>query len=323
MKRNGRPWRKLLLLLGGGLLLAVAARVGSRLVTADAIRPGDRGKINVFVSVLPQKYFVERIGGERVSVTVMVGPGQNPATYEPLPQQMRALTEADLYFRIGVPFETAWIDRLQALNRELIMVDTREGVALREMEQACHGSEAETADLHAHGHHGEGLLDPHIWLDPLLVKIQAETVYRALAAFDPGARDYYQANLARFHADLDQLHTELQATFDRLKVKTLMVYHPAWGYLADRYGLKQVALEVEGKEPGPRKLAQLIDYAKAEGIRVIFIQSQFNSAAAEAVARAVNGQVVSIDPLAEDYLTNMRRIAQAIKGSYDTSGESN
>ena len=115
----------------------------------------------------------------------MVGPGQNPATYEPLPQQMRALTEADLYFRIGVPFETAWIDRLQALNRELIMVDTREGVALREMEQACHGSEAETADLHAHGHHGEGLLDPHIWLDPLLVKIQAETVYRALAAFDP------------------------------------------------------------------------------------------------------------------------------------------
>ena len=310
MKRNGRPWRKLLLLLGGGLLLAVAARVGSRLVTADAIRPGDRGKINVFVSILPQKYFVERVGGERVSVTVMVGPGQNPATYEPLPQQMRALTEADLYFRIGVPFETAWIDRLQALNRELIIVDTREGVALRNGAGLSWVRRKRRIHVPLCG----GLLI-YIWLDPLQVKIQAETVYRALAAFDPGA-GLLSSEPCTLPRRLDQLHTS-QATFDRLS-EALMVYHPAWGYLADRYGLKQVA-QREGKNRAP--LAQLIVTRKQD--RMIFIQSQFNSAAAEAVARAVNGQVVSIDPLAEDYLTNMRRIAQAIKGSYDTSGESN
>ena len=326
MNKHQRPWGKVLSLFGGGLLLAVAVGVGSKLFTSVTLRDGERDKIKVFVSILPQKYFVERIGGERVSVSVMVGPGQNPATYEPLPQQMSALAETHIYFRIGVPFETAWIDRLQRLNPEMIMVDTREGVPLREVEDAiCHapGEEAAEADTpDGHGHNGTGLKDPHIWLDPLLVKVQAETVYRTLAAFDPDYREYYQANLNRFHTELDQLHAELQATFDGLKRKTLMVYHPAWGYLTDRYGLKQVPLEVEGKEPGPRELAQLIDYAKAQGIRVVFIQRQFNSTAAEAVARAVNGRVVTIDPLAEDYLTNMRRIAQAIKGSYETSGKS-
>ena len=323
VKKNERTWGKVLFLLGAGLLLAAAVRVGSKPLTSNALRHGDNDRIKIFVSILPQKYFVERIGGERVSVAVMVGPGQNPATYEPLPQQMRALAEADIYFRIGVPFETAWIGRLQALNRALIMVDTRKGVTLREMEHNCYTpAGGAPADLDLPHHHRDGLPDPHIWLDPLLVKTQAETVCRALVAFDPGQEDYYQANLTRFLMELDELHAELEATFDGLKMKTLMVYHPAWGYLTDRYGLKQVALEVEGKEPGPRELAQLIDFAKAEGIRVIFIQSQFNSAAAEAVARAVHGRVVAIDPLAEDYLTNMRRIAQAIKGSYGTSGES-
>ncbi|HHW11812.1 MAG TPA: zinc ABC transporter solute-binding protein [Firmicutes bacterium] len=323
MKQKGRLWGKVLVLLGGGLLLAAAVRIGGKLVTSDVLRRRDRERINVFVSILPQKFFVERIGGERVTVSVMVGPGQNPATYEPLPQQMKALTEAHIYFRIGVPFETAWLDRLSALNPELIMVDTREGIALRQMEHhSCHAPAVETAEPDAAAHHRAGLPDPHIWLDPLLVKIQAETVYRALAAFDPEHQGYFKANLDRFHAELEQLHAELQAIFDGLEKKTLMVYHPAWGYLTDRYGLKQVPLEVEGKEPGPRELAQLIDYAKTQGIRVVFIQRQFNSTAAEAVARAVNGQVVSIDPLAEDYLTNMRRIAQAIKESNDRSGES-
>jgi len=322
VNKNERRSGKALSLIGGGLLLAMAVVVGSKLFTSVALRQGDADQIRVFVSILPQKYFVERIGGERVSVDVMVGPGQNPATYEPLPQQMSALAATDIYFRIGVPFETAWIDRLPALNPALVMVDTREGVALRAVEHACHPPGEETADLDAADHAGTGLQDPHIWLDPLMVKIQAETVYQTLAAFDPGHQGYYQANLTSFCADLDQLHAELQTAFDGLKRKTLMVYHPAWGYLADRYGLKQVPLEVEGKEPGPREMARLIDYAKAEGIRVIFIQSQFNSAAAEAVARAVNGRVVSIDPLAEDYLTNMRRIARAIKESYDDNGES-
>lgn len=322
MKKDRMFWGKALLLVSGGLLLAVALQVGSRYIPSGGV--GQPGKISVFVSILPQKYFVERVGGDQVAVSVMVGPGQSPATYEPLPQQMSALATAQIYFRIGVPFETAWIDKLQTLNRELILVDLREGVPLRTMETPHHHPPAETTagTVHSDHYHGGGLEDPHIWLDPLFVKIQAETIYRALAALDPSQRDYYQANLIAFQRELDQLHAELKQAFAGLKLKSIMVYHPAWGYLTDRYGLKQVAIEVEGKEPGPRELAQLIDYAKTEGIRVVFIQKQFNSAAAEAVARAVNGQVVAIDPLAEDYLTNMRRIARAIQGSHDQSGES-
>lgn len=304
------------------LFLAIAVGVGTKYIASNQIDHPD--KIKVFVSILPQKYFVERIGGDLVIVEVMVGPGHNPETYEPLPQQMEALANSHLYFRIGVPFESAWIDKLQAINRGLIMVDTREGIPLRNMETFhSHGDPEEvvTAISNHQTQHGAGMKDPHIWLDPVYVKIQAETICRALADYDPGHRDFYEANLRAFQADLDALDQELAATFRSLAVKKLLVFHPAWGYLTDRYGLEQIPLEVEGKEPGPRELAQWVDFAKAEGIRVIFVQSQFNTAAAETVARAVTGQVVFLDPLAEDYLANMRRIARAIQRSYDANGE--
>ena len=307
VERKERRWRKGTFFFGCCLLLMVMLRVGTTyLSTGKEIQTE---QIKVFVSILPQKYFVQRIGGAHVAVEVMVGPGQNPATYEPLPQQMGALAHAQLYFGIGVPFETAWIDKLRELNPDLLMIDTREGVPLRSMETPHHHGDGEgEAD-----HHEAGLLDPHIWLDPLFVKIQAETICRALAALDPGHQEDYTTNLAVFLAELDQLHADLTVAFQSLPTKKLMVFHPAWGYLTDRYGLTQVPIEVEGKEPGPREMAKLIDYARAEGIRVIFIQSQFNTEAATAVARAVNGQVVSIDPLAEDYLDNLRQIAQVIR----------
>ena len=314
MESNERRWRKGVILFGCGILLVIMFGVGTTYISTGKVTRSEQ--VKVFVSILPQKYFVQRIGGEQVAVEVMVGPGQNPATYEPLPRQMSALARTQLYFRIGVPFEDAWIDKLQELNPDLLMIDTRQGVPLRSME-IPHHHEGEV------DHHEIGLLDPHIWLDPIYVKIQAETICRALAALDPAHQEDYKANLAVFWRDLDQLHEELMVAFQGLPTKKLMVFHPAWGYLTDRYGLTQIPLEVEGKEPGPRELAQLIDYARAEGIRVIFIQSQFNTEAAAAVARAVNGQVVAIDPLAEDYLDNMRRIAQVMKRSHDENGECN
>ncbi|HHT49837.1 MAG TPA: zinc ABC transporter solute-binding protein [Firmicutes bacterium] len=303
------------------LLLAMVIGVGTKASSSGEIKQLE--KIKVFVSILPQKYFVERIGGDQVTVAVMVGPGQNPATYEPLPQQMSALATTQLYFRIGVPFETAWIDRLSELNRDLVVIDTREGIPLRKMESSHYHREEESRADAFQAEPGEGLKDPHIWLDPVYVKRQAATICRALAALDPAHRGLYEANLFAFQKDLDELDQELSTAFRSLAVKKLMVFHPAWGYLTDRYGLEQIPLEVEGKEPGPRELAHAIDYAKAAGIRVIFIQSQFNAAAAEAVARAVGGRVVTIDPLAEDYLTNMRRIAQTIKRSYGADEDRN
>ncbi len=274
----------------------------------------ENGSLKVFVSILPQKYFVEKIGGKLVKVGVLVGPGQNHDSYEPLPKQMAALAEADLFFRIGVPFEAVLIDRIQELNPSLKVVDTREGITLRPIEGAHrHGAAEEGSDTAVpEPVDRDEVKDPHIWLDPLLVKIQAETICRALITLDPDHQAFYEENLRRFQAELDGLDRELAEVFRAAKVDKIMVYHPAWGYLTDRYGLEQIPIEVEGKEPGPQQLAQVIERAKREGIRVVFVQSQFDTRAAESVARAVNAQVVTLDPLAEDYLTNLRQMAEAL-----------
>ncbi|NLW55212.1 MAG: zinc ABC transporter solute-binding protein [Firmicutes bacterium] len=312
MNQKGRKRRWFLLL--PVLLAIILVVVGLGWKNATLRKLARTGPLIVFVSILPQKYFVERVGGRRGKVAVLGGPGQNPVSFEPLPKQMAALAEADLFFRIGVPFETALIDRIQELNPGLNMVDTREGIPLRPIEGA-HQHEAPERRRNAQEPESverNEMMDPHIWLDPLLVKIQAETICRALVALDPINQAFYEENLRLFQAELDQLDRELAATFRAAQVEKIMVYHPAWGYLTDRYDLEQIPIEVEGKEPGPQQLAQVIERAKQEGIRVIFVQSQFDTRTAESVARAVDGKVLTLDPLAEDYLTNLRQIAQTI-----------
>ena len=318
MNNNRRSVWKVAIPFLSLLLLIVGVVIGIKSRNTITSHLSEGGQLKVFVSILPQKYFVERIGGEKVAVSVLVGPGQNPATYEPLPKQMAALTEANIYFRIGVPFEMVWIDKIQALNPQLLIVDTREGIKLRAMEGAHEHNEVEAgSEDHDHGSlTTKEVKDPHIWLDPLLVKIQAQTICRELSNIDPINKRFYEQNLRNFCADLDRLHWEMAATFQTLTVKKLMVFHPAWGYLTERYGLQQIPIEVAGKEPGPQELAQVIEQAKQEGIKVIFIQAQFSTEAALSVARAVEGKVVAIDPLAEDYISNLRMIAETIKKGF-------
>lgn len=258
-------------------------------------------QLRIFVSILPQKFFVNKIGGDHVDVSVLVGPGQNPATYEPLPKQMGALSESALYFRIGVPFETSWHQRIRDLNPNLKIVDTREGITLRSME----GSRGED--------NKNNLKDPHIWLDPLLVKVQAETIYRELSDMDPKNRNFYEENLLKFQAELDQLDKDLSSVFATLPVGKLMVFHPAWGYLFERYNLLQIPIEIEGKEPGPRELTHLVELAQREEIKVIFIEEQFDTTTAISIAEAIGGKVVKLDPLSEDYFSNLRQIAKVIR----------
>ena len=257
---------------------------------------GDNETIKVFVSIQPQAYFVERIGGNRVDVKVMVRPGFSPATYEPIPQQMAALGKARLYFRIGVPFEDVWISRLGRVNPDMQIIDTRKGITLLPMK-----------GLHGHG----GLKDPHIWLSLRLVKVQAQNICDALVDRDPGHAVFYRKNLETFHRDLDTLDKEIAGTLDKLRNRKFIVFHPSLGYFARDYHLEQIPIEVEGKDPGARTLAHLIDTARQEDIRVVFVQAQFSKTYAKTVARAIDGKVVQIDPLAaEDYMENMRKIAQ-------------
>lgn len=291
------------------LMVLAAVLIGFSLVGPVALGRVSAEPISVFVSILPQKYFVERIGGEHVEVHVMVGPGQNPETYDPTPKQMRALSDAQLYFRIGVPFEQIWLDRWLSSNPNLIVVDTQAGVPLRDVEAHVHAVDGRFL-VHAH-HAGEK--DPHIWLAPNLVKIQAQTIFDALAQVDPAHRQEYAENLAAFQADLDQLDQEIRATLSDLQNRTMMVFHPAWGYFTDAYGLRQIPIELGGKEPSAREMADLIELAKQEQVKAIFVQSQFSTKAAAAIAQAVNADVVQLDPLAYDYLNNLRHIAETIK----------
>ena len=278
--------------------------------------------MTVFTSIVPQEYFVERIAGDRVDVQALVRPGSSPATYEPGPRQMAALSEAKLFFRIGVPFENAFIPKIEDSMKGLRIVDTRKGLTLRKMKVAHdhdeeHGHKAEHDDHHAeHDDHGhEGGSDPHIWTSPRLVKVQAATIASALSEVDPAGKAIYAANLASLNEDLDALDTHLKKALAPIKGKSFMVFHPSWGYFADAYGLAQEPIEIEGKDPSGRQLDRMIVMAKEEDIRVIFVQPQFSKKSAGRIAKAIDGVVVPIDPLARDYINNLEKVAVTVRQS--------
>ncbi len=257
-------------------------------------------QITVTVSILPQKYFVERIGGDRVQVNVMVGPGADPHSYEPQPQQMRALGQSAAYFSIGIDFEKAWLGRFAAANDKMAMVDTIAHIQRMPLAQGPSGT----------GQPGGGEPDPHVWLSPELVKVQSQAIYEALARIDPGHQASYKANLDAFDADIDQLEADIRDTLKGLQNCRFMVFHPAWGYFANDFGLEQISIEVGGQEPSAQELAALISEARQGGIRVVFAEPQFSTRSAETIASEIGGRVLLIDDLAEDWLANMRTVAK-------------
>lgn len=275
---------------------------------------GSTDKLSVTVSIVPQKYFVERIAGERVVVNVMVLPGNNPATYEPKPEQLTALSEAVAYFSIGVPFEEVWLDKIAAANDRMMMVDTAAGI--RRVPVDGH-YKVELGGLPESDAEGR---DPHIWLSPSLVKIQAQNIYRALAELDPARKTEYEVNLNRFIEDIDDMITDVRETLADVPNRKFIVFHPAWGYFGDDFELEMIPIEVGGQEPSAAELADLITVAREEGIKVIFAQPEFSTQKAEVIAREIGGEVVLINPLAEDWLGNMRLVADTFARVLSESG---
>ena len=256
-------------------------------------------KISVFVSILPQADFVKRVGGEHVEVEVLVGPGQSPATYEPTPRQVSRLSRSMAYFRIGVPFENMFIKRMPGVLKGLDIIDMRRGVELRYFRRSK-------------GHEAP---DPHIWLDPKRVKILADTVSKALARIDPANKAVFKDNLRSFQSDLDRLDNTISDTLTPLKGERIYVFHPAFGYFCDSYGLIQVAVETEGKGPGPKGLASLIRRARADRVKVIFVQPQYAKKAAHTIASAIGGAVVPMNPLPRDYFKALEGMAAKVQNA--------
>jgi zinc transport system substrate-binding protein len=265
----------------------------------------------VSVSILPQAYFVEKIADDTVEINVMVGPGHSPATYEPKPQQMAALDKSSLYFSIGVPFERTWLPKLAAAAPHMRVVATDEGIAKRMM-----GAHDHDHEHHNHAKH-EGTPDPHIWLDPILVKSQVSTIATALIEAFPAHKARYEYNVQAFMAELDALHASIKAKLDPLHDATFMVFHPSWGYFAQRYHLNQVAIEVEGKEPKPAALGSLITKAKAEKVRAVFVSPQFSTKSAQTIAHEIGAHVVALDPLSvaweEELLKSVNILSNSLK----------
>ena len=250
----------------------------------------------VFVSIAPQKFFVERIGGNEVRVEVMLNPGESPATFNPNPKKISRLAYAKLYFSIGVPFEKVWISRIKNIQPKLKIIPLNKN----------------TTPSSDH-HQGEG--DPHIWLSPPLVKKMVAQIEVALSRQRPEKSAFFKKNYQALIKDIDKLDQEIRQIFAKSKKHTFMVFHPAWTHFAETYSLKQISIEHQGKEPGPRALQEIINVGKKQNIKIIFVQKQFGLTVAKKIAKMIGATVREMDPLAENYIDNMRNTAQAISGA--------
>jgi len=253
-------------------------------------------KVGVVVTILPQVEFVENIGGDKVDVTVMVPPGASPHTYEPTPSQMASLAEAELYAKVGsgVEFELTWMDKLIAQNKDMLVVDCSQGIGLQEM----------TAPDENEEEHGG--TDPHIWMSPRNAQVMVQNIASGLIQIDPDNSAYYKQNRDAYLQELAQLDQDIRDGLSGVKNRVFMVYHPAFGYFVRDYDLTMLPIEAEGKEPTPAGLQHLIEQAKEHNVSVVFAEPQFNPQSAKVIADAIDGRVVFIDPLARDYVENLR-----------------
>ena len=276
------------------MVILVALLVSSIASCSEEEEPDAR--LRVAVTIVPQIEFVERVGGDKVEVTVMVPPGASPHTYELTPSQMTELSEAVMYAKVGsgVEFELAWMDNLIDQNKEMLVVDCSEGVQLQEsVEEEEHGSS-----------------DPHIWMSPRNVQTMVRNIADGLIQIDPDNRDYYEQNRDAYLEELSQLDREISDGLAGVTNRVFMVYHPSFGYFASAYDLTMLPIEDEGKEPTPAGLQKLIDQALEYDIRVVFASPEYNPQSAETIADAIDGCVVMISPLAEDYMENLHSVLE-------------
>jgi zinc transport system substrate-binding protein len=290
--------------------LRIVSRATALLLAAfasNSVAAGSKLPV-VFVSIPPQKFVAEHLAGGDARVEVMLPPGASPATYEPTPRQMASLNEAELYLQIGVPFEGPILAKISGLMPDLEIVDCRRGIPIVPMEGSDDG-------------HGHGPLDPHIWLDPVLMKEVSRTTARALSAIIPSAAAGIQDRLKGLLEEMDATDRRVGARLASSRGRDLLVFHPAYGYFTRRYGLIQVAVEASGKAPSARQLAEIVDRLSDRATPAIFVQPQFSQTAARRVADALGCQVVLLDPLAEDYLENLEAMAERIASAMEGSGD--
>jgi len=321
--------------------------------SSPAIQPSDAAKLtepakpclSVFAGVPPLAFLVEQIGRERVTVGVLVQSNQDPHTFDPTPQQIVALSRAKVFFQVGMPFENILLDKIKKTHARLVIVDVTDGIPKRHMDATCahdpsglgasanlHATEGAfpTQTLHAdsggeagHGDHDHaeghadaacvGNPDPHVWLSPLLLSRMARNIDAALARVDAASAAFYAENLNALLDRIDRVHQQITRQLEPYRGRAFYVFHPGFGYFADAYGLKQIAVEAGGRSPSPKQMQALIRQAREERVRVIFVQPQSPQQSARVIADAVGAKVVTINGLAKDVLADTEDIAAKIE----------
>ncbi|RZB33417.1 MAG: zinc transport system substrate-binding protein [Desulfobacteraceae bacterium Eth-SRB1] len=243
----------------------------------------------VIVTIVPQQEFVEKVGGDKVRITVMIPPGASPHTYEPTPGMMKEVTKAEMYAKVGsgVEFENNWMEKIISNNRNMNIVDCSEGITKM-------GN------------------DPHIWNSPVNAKIMVENICNGLVKIDPDNADYYTQNKDNYLKELDTLNEYIHHKLDGFSNRVFMTYHPSFGYFAEEYNLTQLAVEHGGKEPTPHVIQDSIDESTRYNLKYVFVAPEFAAEPCKTIARAIGGETASMDPLARNYTSNMKQIADSL-----------
>jgi len=272
--------------------------------------------INAVVSILPQQTFLEKIGGDKVNIALMVTPGNSPHTYEPKPSQMRDISRADVYFSIGVEFEDTWLKRFTDQNKNMIVKNMSKNIVKIEMKEHSHHDEHDNHNEHKedkHDDHDEDNLDPHVWISPANVKIIAHNIYVELSKIDSENKEYYKKNLTSFLKEIEATDKKIKEVLKNTpKHSKFMVFHPSWGYFARDYDLEQLAIESGGKNPKPKQIAYLIEEAKEEKVTAVFTAPEFSTKTSKQIANEVGVQVIKVSALSPNWSENLIGLALAI-----------
>lgn len=297
-----------------------------------AIAAANKAPLAVAVSISPMKYFAEAVGGDKIAVTVMAGKGRDPHSYEPTAAEMMGVAKAEIYFTIGVPFETQWLPRFQSLNPSMRVVALLEAVdriqgkpdlALRDTLPGK-GRDRHSGDPH-HDHHGDhhkhGLEtdDPHVWLSPDAMMKTIPLIVAALADKRPEYADEFSRRGEKLARDVADLGASIRGMLAPAKDRTFLTFHQSWAYYARDFSLREASVELEGREPGPKSMAMLMDFAKENNVRVIVADSMASKGTVQAIARNMGAQVIMAYPLTEDWPAALRKfsheLAEALQGA--------
>jgi len=282
--------------------------------TAGHANPDSAGpQLRIYAAIAPLSSIIKQIGGPHLSVETLLPPGQDPHLFEPGPRLLHSLSKADMYLMSGLPFERMLVQKITARQKQLTVIDLSTKISFWQSNHhlAAHNCLEDPTNIHDHSGR-----DPHFWLGVHQLRQFITAAARSICDADPAHVAMYQNNTARLLARLDSVHRKNEALLQPYRSRIFFAYHPAFGYFTRTYNLQQQTVENDGQKPGPRTIAALIKKARAANVHTIFVQPQYDTKSAQAIATAINGTVLPLDPLAEDAIQNLETMAQAIARAF-------